>query len=366
MDTFTDRLAQRLAAQEIIKANSAAEVEKMQKLQGEVRDYQECVTQMRIMNGEMQREVDRLAGIVGDISEGGAGQSQTEIQQKLQRTVEEVLAMQTQTVAMHLDSTVNRKLEKLTTELKSSLDDRLTGTIETLLGEKLSGEIEALLGDTLSKKIETLLGEKLSGEIETLLGDKLAGEIETLLGDKLSGEIETLLGDKLSKEIEILLGDKLSKEIEALLTEKLGTQLGNQLSGKIDAILPQLEKAASSHENDEDHKAQMQAWMEELTAKMEGLSQNEALQEKRKRFLTDMQEHMEEHVHKENVKVYRNVQAVIMEESAKQAETIADIMKKVRSRLGLAVGMSITAMVLSALSVGGIAYLLLSELGFLP
>lgn len=43
MDTFVDKLAQRLNAQEIIKANSAADAEEMRRLKSEVNAYKEVL-----------------------------------------------------------------------------------------------------------------------------------------------------------------------------------------------------------------------------------------------------------------------------------------------------------------------------------
>ena len=40
MDTFMDKLAQKMNAQEMIKANSAAEAAKMEQLQNQVAEYE--------------------------------------------------------------------------------------------------------------------------------------------------------------------------------------------------------------------------------------------------------------------------------------------------------------------------------------
>jgi hypothetical protein len=253
MDTFTDRLAQRLQAQEIIKANSAAEVEKMQKLQNEVRDYQECVAQMRIMNGEIQRAVDKLSQIVGGMSVGGSEAPQFDME-----------------------------------ELKAALD--------------------------------TVTGEKLPELLDTFRTD-------------ISGKLDTLLN--------------------------------SQFSEKLDGILPKIEEAVSRNDADQNLSAQMQNMLEEITAKLEGISQNETGLEEQKRLIQETQEKLEDHIHKENVKVYRNVQAVIMEESTKQTEAVADVLKKVTGKVKATVGISITALILSFLSLGGIAYLILTQLNIL-
>ena len=42
MDTFMDKLAQKLNAQEMIKANSAADAEEMDQLKSQLREWLEC------------------------------------------------------------------------------------------------------------------------------------------------------------------------------------------------------------------------------------------------------------------------------------------------------------------------------------
>ena len=47
MDMFTDKLAQKLAAQEIISANSQADAEQMTRLKNQIVEYDECLHKMR-------------------------------------------------------------------------------------------------------------------------------------------------------------------------------------------------------------------------------------------------------------------------------------------------------------------------------
>ena len=47
MDTFIDKLAQRLTAQEMIKANSAADAEELHKVQGQVKQYEAYLDEMQ-------------------------------------------------------------------------------------------------------------------------------------------------------------------------------------------------------------------------------------------------------------------------------------------------------------------------------
>lgn len=66
-----------------------------------------------------------------------------------------------------------------------------------------------------------------------------------------------------------------------------------------------------------------------------------------------------DHVHKENVKVYRNVQAVVVEELEKQNETVGKTMNTVAKKVGMAVGISTVAMLAAA---GGLAFQILTYL----
>ena len=66
--------------------------------------------------------------------------------------------------------------------------------------------------------------------------------------------------------------------------------------------------------------------------------------------LTERLDTVEENVHKECVKVYRNVQAVMVEESGRQGEALAQAkadVAGVRGKLGAVLGVSVAAMVIS-------------------
>ncbi|MCR5755875.1 MAG: hypothetical protein K6G30_13820 [Acetatifactor sp.] len=60
MDTFMDKLAQKLTAQEMIKANSAADAEELNRLKAEVEGYKECLDKVQKLADE---GVNRLENI---------------------------------------------------------------------------------------------------------------------------------------------------------------------------------------------------------------------------------------------------------------------------------------------------------------
>lgn len=97
MDTFMDKLAQKMNAQEIIKANMAAEAARMEQLQGQVEAYEALLKDMRrvntktIENTEQMRKVlqDSLLKISEAQSAGNAGEDVKQVLAELKQQMEE-------------------------------------------------------------------------------------------------------------------------------------------------------------------------------------------------------------------------------------------------------------------------------------
>ncbi|MDL2302239.1 hypothetical protein LJC58_07785 [Lachnospiraceae bacterium OttesenSCG-928-D06] len=222
MDTFMDKLAQKLTAQDMIKANSAAEAEEMNKLQNQIKEYHQCLEQMNKVSGRMS----------------------------------------------HLNEEM--------TQIKEEINTLLT---ETMKDDKDSAELIALLTKQL---------EESNNNVEVLLNDKFQAADEklyTLLNEKLNAsdqDLETLLEEKLES--------KLNEKIESI---NIGT--ASLLNEKFQAS--------------------------------------------------------DEYVHRENVKVYRNVQAVVVEESNKQLSSLRTEMESVKKKNGIIFTFSILAMLFSGMGI---------------
>ncbi len=158
---------------------------------------------------------------------------------------------------------------------------------------------------------------------------KLVDEAATgLKGASAEGVAEiNRLAEESLKKIRAIQQD--SEELE-----KLGVKLDSVqglFSAQLDTVNGQLESMNGA-----------------ISEKMDFLSQQ--LGEKPKDGLEEKFAIADENVHKECVKVYRNVQAVVMEESGKQAETLTEITGKLnvmRSRIGIVLGISVAALVFS-------------------
>ena len=60
MDTFMDKLAQKFTAQEIIKANSAAEAAELQRTREQVEKYNDCLQEMKQVNDETKAVIAQM------------------------------------------------------------------------------------------------------------------------------------------------------------------------------------------------------------------------------------------------------------------------------------------------------------------
>lgn len=99
-------------------------------------------------------------------------------------------------------------------------------------------------------------------------------------------------------------------------------------------------------------------------------SLEEALSARSEEMQTILKEAMEkipceinDHVHKECVKVYRNVQAVQIEENNKQTETLTEEIRKNSKKGKVSLGISVATLVCSALAVLGVVFELLIMFG---
>ena len=98
--------------------------------------------------------------------------------------------------------------------------------------------------------------------------------------------------------------------------------------------------------------------VQESIDKIEQIQQQQNTEELQK-ALIDRISVSEENTHKECVKVYRNVQAVVVEENGKQTDSIAEVINSVKGKLNAVLGISIAALVVA---VGGVVFQVLTRL----
>ena len=215
------------------------------------------------------------------------------------------------------------KLKKLVDESAEKLqgNEACSEEIQRLVEESIV-KIQAIQQD--SAGLEEL-GEKLETEIRNLLESELTERMADEIGDKVEGRLETAVNRQLENQVEGVLSRQLENRVEGAIRNQLQSQLKNQLDASLQGRLEkEFEKQA------ENQAAALEAGMEGKTAAVSDA------------------------IHKECVKVYRNVQAVILEENEKQKSENAEVGSAVRlmkGKLGKIFGVSDVALIASLLSV---------------
>lgn len=257
MDMFMDKLAQKLNAQEIIRANTAADTEELNRLKNQVAEYNECLKRLRSLIDE---GTEKLRGA----QTGGES-----VERLVAESLEKLQSVRQDNTGLE---ELGKKLEELGTKLEGRLAE-LESRMDRQPGE-LAGKLDEL-GGKIDRQPEEL-GKKLS-----VLEGKIAGQPEEF-GRRL-----------LELEKRLVQSGGSSRELRESL-ERLEQNVTERLDGTTAAV--------------------------------------------------------DESIHKECVKVYRNVQAVVMEESEKQAKSVGSAMEEVGAtgkKLGTILGISVVALIIS-------------------
>lgn len=247
MDMFMDKLAQKLTAQEIIKANTTAEAEELNRLRNQIEEYDRCLARLQQL---LDEGAEKLQGSAPE--NGGSGSISEESMEQLSNSM-----------SVHFE------------EADRKLGERL-GNVNRILSERL---------------------ENMDKSVEEQLND-----MDVSMGNQLTSANESVLGAL--KNMENSLDEKLSP-----LDEKLS---------RLDSMLEEKEE------------------------------------EKEEEPLADRLLPITENIHKECVKVYRNVQAVVVEENGKQTETLSNTatgVQRVGKKLNTVFGISLAALLISLLGV---------------
>ena len=381
MDNFMDRLTKRFNAGELIQANGEAEARENERLRKQTAEYEKMMQEIRRLNlktVEVSEQVSQMLSC-------GIEQLE-EYEVKLHGLIKEEETDKTEAAADAQQ--INQVITQELAQQKKELDLQIAGMQELMdaqlknlqdsMGVQLSGADEKLLGvdNRIFGVDEKLLGvsDRLSGVDEKLtdVGDRLFGVDEKLtdVGDRLSGVDEKLtdVGDRFSGVDEKLTG--VDGAVEKLLAENAQSlamlkewneqkQQGSQTEtlDTVRAVEDKLEhlsgniadNAIRQHSLLQDMAVNTENALQDLTRTTEDALQN--LQNKLEQqkpadnaelieatgqikemivnirlYLDDVQKHVEDYVHKEDVKVYRNVQAVLMEQLSNKTRDLNDHM----------------------------------------
>lgn len=357
MDNFMDRLTKRFNAGELIQANGEAEARENERLRKQTAEYEKMMQEIRRLNlktVEVSEQVSQMLSC-------GIEQLE-EYEVKLHGLIKEEETDKTEAAADAQQ--INQVITQELAQQKKELDLQIAGMQELM--------------DAQLKNLQDSMGVQLSGADEKLLGvdNRISGVDEKLLGvsDRISSVDEKLSGvnDRISVVDEKLTGvdGQISAAVEKLLAENAQSlamlkewneqkQQGDQTEtlDTVRAVEDKLEhlsgniadNAIRQHSLLQDMAVNTENALQDLTRTTEDALQN--LQNKLEQqkpadnaelieatgqikemivnirlYLDDVQKHIEDYVHKEDVKVYRNVQAVLMEQLSNKTRDLNDHM----------------------------------------
>lgn len=307
MDTFMDKLAQRLNAQEMIDANSAADVEELNRLRGRIKEYDECLEQMREVNQELQAVNEQLSRLVGET-----------IAPQIQRLVDS--SMSTIEGAQVDISGIDDLVQESRAQLQTVRD---MGSVQLQKVADESGAQLQKIAEESNVQIRRLAQEN------TLQFQKYA--------DKSSEEMQ-----KATEESSASL-QRMTEESAAQI-KKVAMETNVQVQQHMEQSASKIQRAV------DESSSKVQRVTEESLKKLREFQKESQDEEELKQVLQEKLENTNDCVHRECVKVYRNVQAVVLEESGKQAESISESSKFTRGMLTKVMGISAAALVFSLIS----------------
>ena len=329
MDNFMDRLTKRFNAGELIQANGEAEARENERLRKQTAEYEKMMQEIRRLNlktVEVSEQVSQMLSC-------GIEQLE-EYEAKLHGLIKEEETDKTEAAADAQQ--INQVITQELAQQKKELDLQIAGMQELM--------------DAQLKNLQDSMGVQLSGADEKLSGvnDRISVVDEKLadVDGQISEAVERLLAEN-AQSLAMLKEWNEKKQhgsqIETMDTVRAVEDKLEHLSGNI------ADNAIRQHSLLQDMAVNTENALQDLTRTTEDALQN--LQNKLEQqkpadnaelieatgqikemivnirlYLDDVQKHIEDYVHKEDVKVYRNVQAVLMEQLSNKTRDLNDHM----------------------------------------
>lgn len=147
MDTFIDKMAQKRNAQEMIRANSAAEAAKMEQMQQQITRYDGMMQEQETRYDEMMQEIRRI-----NIK---TAQNVDQVRDVLAQCVEKLKSIET-------EGGQTAEMEEQLAGIKTLLEERLAQSEEFMHKEnvKVYRNVQAAFTEELEKQGQTQKGSR--------------------------------------------------------------------------------------------------------------------------------------------------------------------------------------------------------------
>lgn len=163
MDNFMDKLAQKLTAQEMIKANSAADAAELEHLQNQLAQYDACLQEMRKLSLKNVETTDKIGQLLDEsIQKIKAIEEGHEEKEQVKNLIQEQ-AQALEEIKKELTSGLTDKefIQKGIEDLKASMDEVFTKVDDCVHKEnvKVYRNVQAVVVEE-SKKVTDNVDEK--------------------------------------------------------------------------------------------------------------------------------------------------------------------------------------------------------------
>lgn len=317
MDNFMDKLAKRFNAGEIIKANSQAEARDLKRMQERTAEYERMMQEMRRLNLKNIEVTEQVQQMIQCGIEQFEGQSRGDelLANKIDRTGADLISE-----AEALKVLIRDNGDFLKSDMGSVKDSV----------ESVRVHIDSVISNTESVNDHI---DSVKGNIESVKKDigSFKGNI-----DSVKDSVESIKGS---------VSDAAFKTEEGFY----------RVSGRLDEM-----ERAINEELQQNHQAVFVA-LRDLEDKAGGDGEMKEAIRTMKELLVGLkvsteegQKHLEEHVHKENIRVYRNVQAELKEEAARKAREMGERMDKLESNMKKNSGLKPLVLITLLLALAGL------------
>lgn len=385
MDTFMDHLAEKINAQEMIKANTTAELQELDQVKGQVEELKTYATQIKAGAEQVREALEQWkesANADRPVREPG---KEAAVDEDIVYIVEEEVTQ------------LGKDLEARSASIQGSisgLEARLADVCEKL-GTFASMEESRGKAEEPAERDESRV-DAAAAEIRDAIGglreetaelkERVAGTQEAISGvaEALSGMKESTAGTQeavggIREETAAIreemagIREEVGNVREALFSElsrnagkitEIGDRNAERSAEGMDALknflIGQLDQLRSEKNNDANAQ-ELARKMEELIDKVsaDGEERKKDLDEK----LKGVHEGLKEGYHKECVKVYRNVQAAFTEENEKQTGKLTKTVETLGGKYKMTLIFAILAFVSG---LGSLVLQILSILKVLP
>ena len=212
MDTFMDKLASKINAQEMIRANSSAEAKENERLSQEVEEYRQCLQEMRQISLQNSATADEIAELVKTSMDKIAA-----IQAESGKSDDVVAAMQNNLNEML--NAIRMNSDKLVSVVSGNAD-RVMSAVEGS-SDKVMSAVEGS-----SDKVMNALEGSTDKIVSNVIAELQAGNDE--FKEALKAEIIAEVKKELKGQEEIVHKEcvKVYRNVQAVVTEESEKQTG--------------------------------------------------------------------------------------------------------------------------------------------